>query len=159
MKKKIALNTPIMIIAILSFLALVLPVTLAVYKYTVNSHGDIELAEWDVSLNQTGIENSLSIVPASTTASYTVNIRSFSQVDMSYSIVVQNLPTGVSVALDNGTPVQETNHVVTFQSVGVILHDSNTKQRSHTLTFSAASNATLVNNQTVSINVITKQII
>ena len=118
-------------------------------------------AGWNVSLNQTGIENHISVIaePSPSTATYTLRIECNAEVDAVYSIVLDNLPTGVKVKVDNGQFVQESNHKIIFSDVGTILYTDVNKTKTHTLTFGAVSGASFVNSQEVDISVIPRQIL
>ncbi len=159
MRKKKVLK--ILSIMVLTSLFLI-PVVFAIYRSSILGDGSLSTANWQVSINQTNENGNLSIVPGTnqsegTTASYAVNITSNSEVDAVYSIVIDNLPTGVGVSLDGGSFVQEVNNTVVFSSVGTILYNDSNKTRRHVLTFKAASGASVVNNQSIDVNVIAKQ--
>lgn len=128
------------------------------FKNNSTVTGTINAAEWSVSLEQSGVNNTLSIIPESTNANYTLNVKSLSEVDVVYTIVISNLPQGVEVALDNGQFQSQTNNTITFTDAGTILYSSINRTNSHTLTFKAVSGATYVNNQTVDIDVIVHQV-
>ena len=147
------------IIIIALVLLFVFPATYAIYKKMVFGTGLVNAAEWSVALNQTGQNNNLSVVPDpnGTTASYTVNVRSDSEVDVTYSIVISNLPSGTSVSLDGGNYHQETNNQVILSGVGSIPYNDSIRTRSHVVRFKAGSNAAVVSNQEVSINVVMNQ--
>ena len=100
---------------------------------------------------------SIAASPMDIEASYTIDVTSQSQVDMIYSIVIDGLPNGVSVALDNGEFIQEVNNKVTFSNVGTIAYSDENKTKSHTLTFKATSSSNIVNEKEVDINVIARQ--
>ena len=147
------------IIVILLFITFFVPVTYATYRRVVLGNASLGLARWSVSLNQSAVNEYLSVIPDpnGVAASYTVNITSVSDVNVVYSIVIDNLPTGVSVALDNGTYVQENNHEVVFNNVSTILYNAQNKSKSHTLSFKASSSTQYVTNTEVDIDVIVKQ--
>lgn len=155
MRKKILITT--IIVLVLSFF--VIPGSYAIYRNILNSNGDIASAQWNVTLNQVGVNNYISVLAgdATSSASYTVNVRSISEVDIAYTIVVSNIPSGTSVALDNGSYQQPTNNQVIFNNAGTILYSDVNKTKTHTLTFQAASGATYVSNQEVNVDVIARQ--
>ena len=146
-------------IAIVAFI--IIPLSFAIYKKSSGSNGEITLATWSVSMTDSGGDNHLSVTPDpnGVTADYVINVTSQSQVDIVYSVVVDNLPSGVSVAIDGGSFETAVNNKVTFSNYGSILYTAANKTNTHTITFKAASNATLVSNQEVSIIVLTKQAI
>ena len=137
----------------------IIPLSYAVYKNIAVGNGRIVSATWSVSLNQSGVENELTIIPGGKTDSYTLNVNSLSEVDISYDVVINNLPSGVSVALDEREPQLASNGTVTIANAGTILYNSNDKTNTNILTFSAANNATVVNNQPVTVNVVVKQLV
>ena len=149
---------PAIIIAIIALLAITS--TYSIYRGVVLTNGTLSLATWSVTLNQEGVNDELTIVPVNSNDTYELNITSTSNVDIKYTIVISNLPTGVQVTLDNGTPVsQDNNNKITFSDAGTILYNDVNKTKTHILTFSAVANTTPVNSQTVSIDVIAKQIL
>lgn len=155
-KKKITKKIIPIITALIVF---AIPLTYSMFKSYARTNKSLELASWDVTLNQSGENNYLSISPDpnSVDASYTVNITSKSEVDIIYSIVIENLPSGVSISLDNGSFIQETNNKVIFSDIGTILYSDENKTKSHIITFKAEQTATLTNEQEVNVNVIARQ--
>lgn len=147
------------IAAIVIIFLFIISSSLAIYKKRQGNDGEILLATWDVSLNQTGVNDSLTVVPETYNPTYTLNITSQSQIDIRYTVVISNLPAGVEVSIDNGTFRSPVNNTISFADVGTILYSDNEKTKTHTLTFKANSNATVINNQTVDIDVIVKQIV
>jgi len=131
----------------------------AIYKRGVAGVSSAVLAEWSVSLDQNGIDNSVSIIPGLTNDTFTLNVKSLSQVDVKYDIVLSNLPSGVEVSINGVDFTRESNGTVTIPNAGTILYNANTRTNSHTLTFRGITGATIVNNQSVNVNVIVEQII
>ncbi len=136
-----------------------IPSTLGVFKIKEKSSSTANLAGWNVSL-QPSLNNNISLIPNGSSGSYTLTVESNSDVDTSYTIVVSNIPNGVEVKLDNEnnfrTPV---SNKVTFSNVGTIAYNANSKSVTHTLTFRAISGATVVNNQSVDVDVIFQQVL
>jgi hypothetical protein len=134
--------------------------TYAILKQAVNPDVDVTLATWNVTLNQTGVNDDLTIIPELLNASYTLNITSQSQTDIKYSIIISGLPTGVEISLDGGSyQSQQSNHTISFANVGTILISDAVKTKTHTLTFRAVTGATVVTEQDVDIDVVVKQLI
>ena len=138
---------------------IIIPFSYAVFKNTQSGISQANLATWTVTLSEPEENNYLSILPgpSGTEASYDINITSQAEVDIIYTIVIENLPSGVSVSLDSNTFIPEENNKVIFSDVYVITHNANTKTKTHTLTFKAASNTSQVNEQEVDIDVIARQ--
>ena len=156
MKEKFLKNKKI--IMIVATLLIVIPFSYALLKSIAVANGNIVAATWNVTVNESG-NNYMSIAasPMDIEASYTIDVTSQSQVDMIYSIVIDGLPSGVCVSIDNGEFVQETNNKVTFSNVGTIAYSDTNKTKSHTLTFKATSSSNVVNEKEVDINVIARQ--
>ena len=131
----------------------------ALYRNVINPSADIAAATWSVTLNQSGVNNNLAVVAGdeNSTASYTVNVTSTSQVDVIYSIVVEDIPEGVKVKLDDGEYQTPTNGQVIYVDVSTINYTDVNKTKSHILTFKAESTATAALQEEININVVTRQ--
>ena len=137
--------------------AFCIPSSLGLFKRIANTSNSVGAATWSVSLNQTGVNNHVEVIPSGNNGSYTLNVQSNSEVDVVYEIKVSGIPSGVEVKLDSGSFQTPTSGVVTFTNAGTILYSDVVKQKTHTLTFKANSGAATVNNQTVTIDVNFKQ--
>ncbi len=118
-----------------------------------------DLAEWDVTLEQDGINNSLTVIPGLESSTYTLNVKSLSEVDIKYTVNITNLPSGIEASINGVDFYPEVNGVITFPNEFTILFSSLTKINTHTLTFRGTNNSTYVNNQTVSVNVEAVQVV
>lgn len=156
MKKR----TIILIILIIGVIAsLVIPMSRALFKNKATSNANLLSAVWNVSLNQTGIDNSISVVSGLNSQTYTLKVRSNSEVDAKYSIVIGNISNGVEVSLDGVNYQTPTNGTVTFTNAGTILYSSANKENTHTIYFRATSGAELVSNRRLTVDVIMEQIL
>ncbi len=134
-----------------------IPSTLGIYKDGIGANSAVTAATWDVDFTP-GNNNSVQLVAnSSTISSYTFSVTNDSQVDVTYSIIVSNLPNGVQVKLDNGGFENPSGGTYRFDDIGVIAYDASPNEATHTLYFKAATNATIVNNQPVGVNVEFKQ--
>ena len=158
MRKKIIFAV-VMIICLLSIL--ILPSSFSLLRESAVVDGTVPLAEWNVSLEQTGVNNSLSIVPNGTTANYMLNVKSLSEVDVTYAIMISNLPSGVEVEIDDDgvSRPQDSNNTITIQNAGTVLYGGTGTTKTHKLTFKAVTGATVVNNQLVHIDVLARQVL
>ena len=156
MKKKMIIMSVILIA-----LSFVIPFSYALLKKISSGNGTLVAATWNVVLDQSAVSNHLSIVSGDSTssASYVVNIKSTSQVDVVYSIIVEDLEPGISVSLDGGTPQPVTDNKVIFNEIGTINYTGQEESVSHTLTFTAAANASPLTEQEVNVNVIARQVL
>ncbi len=132
-----------------------IPSSLGIYKRASSSSKIVDAALWDVALNQTGVNGNVQVTKGDANGNtYTLNVISNSEVDVTYDIIISNIPSGVQVKLDNRSFEQESS-TVTITNAGIISYGAGSN--THTLTFKANNNATLVNNHTVNIDVDFKQ--
>ena len=147
-----------LIILVYLLMTFCIPSSFGIYRKSASSNSSATTAKWDVSLNQNGINDTLSIVNDGSIAIYTLKFVSDSEVDTEYSIIISNIPNGVDVKLDTEnnyrTPV---NGIVTIDPAGTINYTGSSVEVTHTLTFRANAGATVVNNQTIDIDVNFKQ--
>ena len=127
-KKNLIVIALVFLVAISVYLV---PKAVAIFRSSASGTGDIELAKWEVSLNPDPADNSMDLVSGVTNDSYTLTITSLSEVDIDYTIVVDNLPDGVEVKLDAGTFQTPTNSKVTFSNAGSILYNDSSKVKTH----------------------------
>ena len=134
-----------------------IPSTLGIYKRNASSSSIVDTSAWDVDIDQTGLSGSVSVIEGDANGgTYTLKVVSDSEVDVVYDIIVRNIPSGVQVKLGNGS-FQPASSTVTFSNAGTILYGSQPMENTHVLTFKANNGATIVNNQTVTIDVDFKQ--
>ena len=132
-----------------------IPSSLGIYKRSSTSTQTLNVADWSVDIDQTGVTGSVQVIEGDTNGgTYTLNVVSDSEVDVIYDITVSNIPSGVQVKLDGGTYLPE-NSTVTFTNAGAIPYGDG--PNTHTLTFKANNGATLVSNRTINIDVDFKQ--
>ena len=155
MKKKMLII--VILVSVLSFF--VIRASYALYRNVVNPNGNIATATWNVTLNQDDEEKNLSIVAGdeNSTASYNVNVTSTSEVDIIYSIVVDNIPDGVEVKLDDGEYQTPSDNQIVFSDVSTINYTSENKTKTHVLTFKAESNTEEVLDEEIDITVVARQ--
>jgi hypothetical protein len=147
------------LIIVLMLSLTVIPLSYAIFRNLIFVDGTLASAVWDVTLVQNGISNDLTVVPGSSNATYTLNVKSLSEVDVKYSITLSNLPTGVEASIDGVTFPPVSNGTVTFTNAGTILYSAGGSTNSHTLTFRGTNEATTVDSQAVTVNVVAEQMI
>ena len=158
MKRKWIICTVLIISLLLVFFV---SSSFAIFKKSVPTNNRLTLASWNVHLNQTGVNNSLVVANGLQEASYLLHVYNESQFDVRYSIVISNIPSGVEVAIDDPTDYHapQSNNTYSAADVGKILYTDSDHENTHTIYFRATSGASFVNNQTVNIDVIVKQIV
>ncbi len=140
-------------------LSLGIPSSLGVFGMNEVTSGIAGIAGWSVSITPDN-NNSMQLIPNGVAGSYTLVVESSSEVDTAYSIVVSNIPSGVEVKIDTENNYRTpTNNKVTFSNVGTILYNAQQRSVTHTLSFRAVNGATLVNNQSVHVDVIFQQVV
>ncbi|MBR2833748.1 MAG: hypothetical protein IKE75_04925 [Bacilli bacterium] len=154
------------IIAVLLFITIVLAATYALKTFgllrsSANATGSLLTAEWSVTRSQSASTDSIEVVPGLSTDTYDLTVTSNSEVDVKYTVIISNLPTGIEVQLDDGTfqtPSSGTIRMTNGGDVtGTINYNDATKTKTHTLTFRATSSAQAVSDQEIDIDVEFKQ--
>lgn len=158
MKKRATIN---IILFIFLTMFLVSSYSYAIYNGNGHLSGNVASAEWNVTLNQTGIDNHLNVVANGGTTTYNLRIVSNSSVDVVYSIVLSNLPAGVSVKLDDAANFteQSISNEIVFPNAGTIIYNGQPRTNTHTLTFKAETGALPVEDQQINVDVIARQTI
>ena len=157
MKKKILKILLLMIVLLLASYTIK---TFAIFRKFGSGTGSFNAATWNVTRSQSQSGDSIDISPGSTTDDYILTVQSSSEVDVVYSIIISNLPSGVEVDLDNsGNYRTPSSGTITINQAGTINYNDSVKTKTHTLTFRATSGASTVSNQSINIDVQFKQVI
>ena len=133
--------------------------TFALFRSSLAINHETDLAEWNVTLEQDGIDNDLTVIPGFEADTFTLNVKSLSEVDIKYTVNVSNLPSGIEASINGTDFYPEVNGVITFPNEFTILYSAINKINTHTLTFRGTNNSTYVNNRPVSVNVEAVQIV
>ncbi|MBR3198476.1 MAG: hypothetical protein IKG27_00515 [Bacilli bacterium] len=128
----------------------------AIFKSRGQGEDTTPAASWSVSRNQSLITDSIDLVPGTVTDDYTLTVTSYSEVDITYAVIISNLPSDVRVTLE-GVTYEPTNNTIRVDNVGTINYSDQDKTKNHTLTFSAISGAQTVSAQEINIDVEFKQ--
>ena len=154
--KKTIIKRFILIISILLILYAIR--TFALYRNASQGSGSIAAATWSVTRSQSQSGDSIDVIPGGITDTYTLTVQSNSEVDVEYKIVINNLPSGIEVDLDNTGYLTPTSGTLTIQNANTIINYNDvSKTKNHTLTFRAISGASFVSNQEIDIDVEFKQ--
>lgn len=124
-----------------------------------NKTGTKDVAKWDVTLDTSSAANSIDLVSGNTTNTqdYILTVSSLSDVAVECELVVSNLPTGVSMKIDNDVEYTQSSGIIRVNNFCTfVANDSNT-DKSYILTFIAPLNSNVVSNRTININVSCKQ--
>lgn len=152
-------NKKILILSVFFCFALIITIgyisysSLAIYKNSGTGNAGTVTAVWDVSASSTS--STIDLVAGSTTT-YTFTVNNDSDVPVTYSIEISNLPTGIQAKLDTRNYIHESNNKIVISPAGELGY-TGTTQRTHTLTFNTPLSSSEVSNQPISINVIFSQ--
>ena len=154
------MKNKLMLIMLFILVLLIAQSSFSLFGCRVATTTSTNIAVWDVRLEQTGVNNNLMVVPEVSNATYTLNVKSLSDVDVKYDVVISNLLSGIEVSLDGVNFSQASNGTITFTNAGTIPHNSaNNGIDSKTITFRGVSGAELANNHIVVVDVIAKQVV
>lgn len=155
MKKKVILS-----FAFVMILFVVVATTFSIYRKTASGTGSITTATWNISRSTSQQGDSIDVIPGGSDDTYDLTVTSGSEVDVTYTIVLSNLPNDIRVKLDDGDflPPDFVTHKLTIAG-GTINYNDSIKTKNHTLTFRAASGAQTVSAQKIDIDVEFKQTI
>jgi hypothetical protein len=147
-----------LIVLVYLLLSFCVPSTLGIYKNSATSTQSLSTSSWDVSLNQANISpNVTATIGQANGSTYTLKLVNDSEVNVSYSITISNIPSNVDVMINGGSYLTPTNGTVTIPNAGTINYTGSPVEVTRTLTFRANNGASLVNNQQVTIDVDFKQ--
>ena len=148
----------IFVCILMVFVFLVIPLSRAIFKSISGGTGTISTAAWDVAIDQTGLSSSVITAKGDANGTdFTLKLVSESEVDVTYSITISNIPSNVDVKLNGGTFQTPTNGTITFTDAGTINYTGSPVEVTRTITFKANGSATLVNAQQVTVSVDFKQ--
>lgn len=152
-------NLVVICLVIAIVMVLVIPFSKAVFKSLGNSTSTIATADWDVSLNQTGLSDEVVLTSGVDTQTYTLKVRSNSEVNVEYAIEIGNVPSGVKIKLDERANYEspDENNVVRFSDAGTILYSSEEKENTHVLTFTSEVGTSAVADRQLTVKVIVQQ--
>lgn len=143
----------ILVIILLSFIFYSVH-TFALMRKGTNGSGSLDAATWSVSRNYSQSGDSLEVYAGGETDSYSLTVQSNSEVDVKYKIIIDNLPVGVEVDIDNTGYLTPTDGVLTIENNNTVInYNDAVKTKTHVLTFRAAAGSTLVDNQEIDIDV------
>ena len=153
MKKKQRLLIISIILIALLISIVILPGTFSAYRTNNSGNALLRASIWDVTVNANGANNQINLISGVTEYDYVLEVESGSEVDVAYKVLVNDLPSGVEVALDGGAYHAPTNGTVTFINAGTILYDDLSHTRTHTLSFKSNIGTTEATNLTINVDV------
>jgi hypothetical protein len=133
--------------------------TKAIFRRSTDSYATVNTADWNVNMTGTS-DNAVSIVSREKrNDTYTFKVSSNSEVDVTYKLILTNVPDKVQVKLDDREFVGGTGGTITIDPAGTILYSDTDKEVEHTLTFKALSGATAVTDLEIGLEVVISQVL
>ncbi len=154
--EKLLRNNIIVLIVLAVLTSFFSVATFAKFREAINSSSsDVTIAKWNVQTSNDENKN-VSVIAGEDGSTFTVRVKSESEVASTYSIVVSNIPANVEVKLDDGTKESSETGTLTFDDIRTIsVGDTTTYE--HTLTFSTSLSSEEISNQEVTVDVIFTQ--
>ena len=152
-KKKIIFVIPILLLLVFCAMQ-----SFGILKSSGQTTKAVPTAIWSVSRNHSSSSDSLDLIKGQGGDDYTLTVESASEVDVTYSVIISDLPAGVEVDLD-GVTYPQSNNVIRIDDIDIIYYSDQDKTRTHTLTFRATNSATVVSDQEIDIDVEFSQVI
>ena len=146
-------------IAVVLLLLVSVPPTYSMLKSSKPSSAVLSTAIWDVAMTE-GADNELTIrAKEQQNDSYTFKVSSSSEVDVTYDVIISNVPDKVQVKLDDGEFLGTETGEITINNAGTILYGSGDNENEHTLTFKALEGATPVVDANIGLKVVISQVL
>lgn len=155
-KQKRALRRKIIDFLIIYFLVFTLNFTTNTFsKYIgrIEGNGRMDVAKWDVDVDNEISTKSISLVSGNTTQEYTFDVISNSEIAAKYDIILTNVPNDVKVSLDGGTKKTPNNNRVEFSDAGLFEANDSNNTNTHILNFETTIDTEVQEN--TNINLIT----
>lgn len=153
MKKQIHIKNKYKSFLVLYFLCFSLfftAETFSKFLSIINVSGSLEVAVWDVALANPDAED-VSLIAGNTTQDFLLTVTSTSEIASNYSIVITNVPAGVSVKIDNGSEFTPENNVIIIPNVGSFEANDANSQHQHTITVIASIDTGVLDKEQLSL--------
>ena len=133
-------------------------VSFAKYTSSVNKSGSIGVAKWDVSVAGSDSQTlpQITIGDASTYQTYNLTVTSLSEVGLTYSLVLSNVPDDVVITI-GGVNYTPTNGNITVPNLGSI-DAGDTTNKVHAMIFSVPIDSDQITSKTMDIDVVFTQV-
>ena len=132
----------------------------AKYSSLITKNGSIAVAKWDVSLSGNDSETLPTIVIGddSTYQEYDLTVTSNSEVAITYTLVLANVPEGLWVTVGNDSYSADENGRITIPDLGYFSALDNESTHVHKLTFIVPIDSEAFNDETIDIDVVFSQV-
>ena len=127
------------------------------YAGTSAGNGNINVAKWEVSADNSISSKNISLIAGSDPQEYKIKVTGKSEVSSKYSIVISNVPNNVKISLDGGAQKLPEDNEISFSNAGQFEANDTNFTHEHTLNFYALVEADQVQNRQLSLNIIFTQ--
>ena len=163
-KQKRALRRKITDFLIIYFLVFTLNFTANTFsKYVgrIDGNGSMNVAKWDVDVDNEISTKSISLVSGNTSQEYSFDVSSNSEIATNYNVILTNVPNDVKVSIDGHELKTPNNNKVEFPNAGSFnakdLSNTNSNIHTHTLRFETTIDTEIQNNTNINLSIIFEQ--
>ena len=146
----------------LSFILYYSSTSLARYASQVTKTGSVGVAKWDVTLNGESSETleTITIGDDDTYQEFNLTVTSASEVGITYSAVLTNVPEGLYIIVDDDeyNPYNPQNGTITINNLGSFDASENGQSRTHKLKFIVPIGSDAFSNREIDIDVVFSQV-
>ena len=156
-KQKRALRRKITDFLIVYFLIFTLNFTANTFsKYIgrIEGNGRMDVAKWDVDVDNEISTKNISLVSGNTTQEYSFEVRSNSETAAKYDIILTNVPDDVKVSIDGHDLKRPTNNEIKFLDVGAFKANDTIRTKTHVLKFITTINTEIQSNTNINLDVV-----
>ena len=156
-KQKRALRKKITSFLLLYFLVFTLNFTTNTFsKYIgrINENSSINIAKWDVGVDNEISTKSINLVSGNNTQEYSFEVKSNSETAAKYDIILTNVPDDVKVSIDGHDLKSPTNNEIRFIDVGAFKANDTTRTKTHVLRFITTIDTEIQDNTNINLSVV-----
>ena len=156
-KQKRALRRKIIDFLIIYFLVFTLNFTTNTFsKYVgrIEGNGRMDIAKWDVDVDNEISTKSINLVSGNTAQEYSFEVKSNSETAAKYDIILTNVPNDVKVSIDGHDLKRPTNNEIRFIDVGAFKANDTIRTKTHVLKFITTINTEIQSNTNINLNVV-----
>lgn len=131
--------------------------TFSKYVGRIDGNGTMDIAKWDVSVDDEISSKSISLVSGNTTQEYTFDVISNSEIATKYNVILTNVPSDVKVSIDGNNLKTPTNNRIEFNNAGSFEANDTSNTNTHTLRFETTIDTEIQNNTNINLNIVFEQ--
>ena len=128
--------------------------TFSKYIGRIEGNGKMDVAKWDVAVDNELSTKSISLVSGNKTQEYSFEVRSNSETAAKYDVILTNVPDDVKVSIDGHDLKRPTNNEVKYINVGAFKANDTVRTKTHVLKFITTINTEIQSNTNIGLNVV-----